>query len=56
MLYITQRKKDQSLASLVKALTKRAPEKVVIPTLMQIWASLAKSSPTVVNKIESECA
>ncbi|KAF9034474.1 hypothetical protein BDZ89DRAFT_1158021 [Hymenopellis radicata] len=46
LLYINQRKKDDSLAGFVKALTKRAPEKILIPTLPQIWSSLLKSSPS----------
>ncbi|KAF9021672.1 hypothetical protein BDZ89DRAFT_1137818 [Hymenopellis radicata] len=46
LLYMNQRKKDDSLAGFVKALTKRAPEKILIPTLPQIWSSLLKSSPS----------
>ncbi len=55
LLYINQHKNDDSLAGFVKALTKRAPEKILIPTLPQIWSSLLKSSPSSVGLITIAC-
>ncbi|KAK0237018.1 armadillo-type protein [Armillaria nabsnona] len=44
-LYIFTSKgaRNASLTSFVKTLTKKAPEKVLVPTLTQIWASLLPS-------------
>lgn len=48
-LYITRRKADTSLASIVKAITKRASEKVVLTTLTSMWTSLVASGASAVS-------